>query len=423
MDGNAPDLRERILAARRALCGKSPVDALRWVVAEYAPKVVFTTGFGMEGSVILDLIARHRLPVRVVTLDTGLLFPETREFWRSLEERYRIRIHAIRPEETVEEQARTHGDELWARDPGACCRLRKVLPLARVLREADAWISGIRRDQTPARDGAQMVEFAPAFGVVKVNPLLGWSREEVEREVARRRIPVHPLRFRGYRSIGCLPCTSPVKEGEGERDGRWRGFARTECGLHSPPEETLYPTFLKLRGKPVLVVGGGPVALKKARDLAAAGAAVTLVAPRVETEVAPAGITVHRRGFRPSDLDRVWFVVAAATPDVNRRVGLEAASRRVFVNAVDDPDAASAYAGGVVRRAGVTLAVSTAGRAPALARLLRRGLHAMLPADLSEWMADAEALRRRWKAEGVPMDRRTPELLRALNRRYPGEHP
>jgi uroporphyrin-III C-methyltransferase/precorrin-2 dehydrogenase/sirohydrochlorin ferrochelatase len=180
----------------------------------------------------------------------------------------------------------------------------------------------------------------------------------------------------------------------------------------------LYPAFLKLAGRRVVVVGGGPVAAAKIAGLVAAGAAVEVIAPEVRSEIERQGITIHRRPFDAADVEGAWYVVAAAPPDVNRQVLAAGESRQVFVNAVDDPDHASAYAGAVVRRNGVTLAISTGGRAPAIAGLLREALDAWLPGDLDEWLAAADEARRQWKQHGVAMDDRRPQLLQVLNRLY-----
>jgi len=180
----------------------------------------------------------------------------------------------------------------------------------------------------------------------------------------------------------------------------------------------LFPVFLKLDGRAVVLVGGGLVARAKLSDLIAAGARVTVVAPQVDAEISSSGVTVVQREFVPSDLDDAWFVVAAAPPEVNRHVAAAAAERRVFVNAVDDADRASAYTGGVFRRGGVTIAVSTEGRAPALAGLLREGLEAVVPEDIEGWIAAARQLREQQRAAGVPMGDRRPLLLGALNRLY-----
>jgi siroheme synthase-like protein len=180
----------------------------------------------------------------------------------------------------------------------------------------------------------------------------------------------------------------------------------------------MYPVFLKLTGRPVLVVGGGPVAAAKLEGLLAEGALVTVVAPDIAGAMERPGVTLHRRGFEEQDLDGVWWVVAAAPADVNRQVSDAAERRGIFVNAVDDPAHATAYLGGVVRRHGVTFAISTDGRAPALAGLLREALDAWLPEDLDRWLKEADEVRRRWKLDGVPMESRRPQLLETLNRLY-----
>lgn len=179
-------------------------------------------------------------------------------------------------------------------------------------------------------------------------------------------------------------------------------------------EGSVFPAFLKLGGRRVLVVGGGTVAAGKVPALLAAGAKVTVVAPQIGEAIRSLAVERVERGFESTDLDGAWFVVAAATPEVNRAVAREAEIRRVFVNAVDDPSQASAYLGGVVRRAGVTLAISTDGAAPALAGLLREGLDALLPQELEEWTTLAKSLRAEWKANAIPMHERRPLLLQAL---------
>ena len=182
----------------------------------------------------------------------------------------------------------------------------------------------------------------------------------------------------------------------------------------------LFPTFLKLGGRTVLLVGGGPVAAGKLRGLLDAGASVRVVAPEVRQEILDEPVAVARRAFVPSDLDGVAFVVAAAPPAVNREVAAAAHAKGLFVNAVDDIESASAYAGAVVRRAGVTVAISTEGDAPALAGLIREALEALLPDDLDRWMQCARESRQQWLAKGVPMAERRPLLLEALNDLYSG---
>ncbi len=170
----------------------------------------------------------------------------------------------------------------------------------------------------------------------------------------------------------------------------------------------LFPLFLKLEGRRVLLVGGGPVAEGKLGALLEAGARVTVVAPEVRPGILRPGVQVHNREFQPQDLDGVWLVVAAATAAVNAEVARLAREHRIFVNAVDDQAAASAYTGGVLRRGGVTVAFSTDGEAPALAGLLREGVDELLPRDLDRWIETAREARPSWRAADVPPPERRP---------------
>jgi uroporphyrin-III C-methyltransferase/precorrin-2 dehydrogenase/sirohydrochlorin ferrochelatase len=190
--------------------------------------------------------------------------------------------------------------------------------------------------------------------------------------------------------------------------------------VSGPSASVLFPVFLKLEGRKVLVVGGGPVAEAKLPGLLAAGARVTVVAPEVRDGIAAAPVAILRRPFEAEDVTGAWLVVAAAPPEVNREVRKTAEARGVFVNAVDDPAHGSVYTGGVVRRGGVTLAVSTEGRAPALAGLLREALEAVLPEDVDAWVDAGAALRDEQRKARVPMAARRPPLLQALNRLYAG---
>jgi len=180
----------------------------------------------------------------------------------------------------------------------------------------------------------------------------------------------------------------------------------------------LLPLFLNLTGRDVLLVGGGRVAESKLRQLLAAGARVRVVAPAIATSIREPSVVLVERGFEPADLDGVWLVVAAATPAVNRVVAEAAETRRIFVNAVDDPANATAFLSGVVRRDGVTLAISTSGDAPALTALLRESLDEVLPRDLAAWVSTARDQRIEWRRTAVPMEARKPLLLRALNSLY-----
>lgn len=219
--------REEIPRLAEALEGKQPDEILGEIAPRFPRWIALASSFGPEDCVLADVIARAGLGIGVFTLDTGFLFPETYALWRKLEERYRISIRAWRPE--VPEGARVH---TWETDPDACCDLRKVKPLRAALSELGAWVTGIRRDQTPERANAKVVEWDARFGLVKVNPLAAWRSEDVWAYVRRFGVPTNPLHERGYPSIGCAPCTTPVRIGEDPRAGRWRGREKTECGLH-----------------------------------------------------------------------------------------------------------------------------------------------------------------------------------------------
>jgi phosphoadenosine phosphosulfate reductase len=216
-----------------SLEGQSVEATLRDAANRFPGRLTFATGLGIEDCVLIDVIGRNKLNVDLFTLDTGVLFPETYELWRRLQERYGVTIRAVRGAQTLEQQAQTHGAALWTREPDKCCDLRKVQPLRAELAKFDAWITGIRRDQTPDRANAQIVEPDKKFSLVKVSPLVAWTNKDVWSYVARNNVPYNPLHDHGYPSVGCQPCTSSVKAGEDPRAGRWRGTSKNECGLHS----------------------------------------------------------------------------------------------------------------------------------------------------------------------------------------------
>lgn len=223
---------DEIKAAAAELEVASAGEIIQWAAARFAPRLTFATSLGIEDCVVTDLIARAGLPVQIFTLDTGLLFPESYALWKQIEDRYRVSIVAVKPEFTVADQAEREGAALWEREPDRCCDLRKMEPLRRTLAGYDAWITAIRRDQTPERANAPVVSWDGRFGLVKINPLVRWTFPEVRAYVAEHQVPYNPLHDRNYPSIGCMPCTSPVMPGEDPRSGRWRGQEKTECGLH-----------------------------------------------------------------------------------------------------------------------------------------------------------------------------------------------
>ncbi len=226
--------REEVPTLAQALEGKPPAEILAEIAPRFPRWIGFASSFGAEDCVLVDVIARARLPIEVFTLDTGFLFAETYALWRRLEERYGIAIRGVRADLPPIDLGLPPP---WERDPDACCHARKVRPLQAALSELGAWVTGIRRDQTPDRANAKVVEWDARFGLFKVNPLAAWTSEDVRAYVRRHDVPTNPLHAQGYSSIGCAPCTSPVRPGEDPRSGRWRGREKTECGLHVRPRD------------------------------------------------------------------------------------------------------------------------------------------------------------------------------------------
>ena len=192
--------------------------------------------------VVIDLASRVSKDFRLFTLDTEFFFAESYSLMDRVEEKYGVAIERVYSALSPEEQERQHGRALWSREPDHCCNLRKVEPLRRKLGELDAWITGIRRDQTAARSGARRIEWdqkfgkekfgRAKFGLLKINPIVDWTSKQVWRYIHDHDVPYNVLHDQGYPSIGCSHCTRAVAPGEDGRAGRWAGFAKTECGLH-----------------------------------------------------------------------------------------------------------------------------------------------------------------------------------------------
>ena len=214
---------------------RSAQDLLAWAVDRFEGRIMLTCSWQMQSSVLIDILHQLGANIRVVELDTGLLFPETYETRERLVAKYDLELERIDPRETVEEQALSEGPELWRRDPDRCCALRKVEPLERALEGMDAWITGIRRAQSVTRRNARVLELDPR-GVVKVQPLAGWTDEDVKGYLFAHDVPYNPLHDRGFPSIGCTPCTRAIRPGEDSRAGRWADAEKTECGLHLPAQ-------------------------------------------------------------------------------------------------------------------------------------------------------------------------------------------
>ena len=214
-----------------------PERIVAWMLARFAGRrMVMTTAFGMEGCALIDMIGRQGRSVPVLYLDTGFLFPETLRLRDRLAARYpHLSFENRGSSLTPEAQEALYGPELWARDPDACCNLRKVEPMRRALGDVDVWVTGLMRSQSPSRAGLQVVEWDWKYQLLKVHPLAGWDRARVWDYVQQHDVPYNELHDRGYPTLGCTHCTLPVAgnvTGEYTREGRWRGLEKNECGLH-----------------------------------------------------------------------------------------------------------------------------------------------------------------------------------------------
>ena len=215
-----------------------PEEVLEWALGVYGERLTLSVSFGNpEGMVLLDMLDRmvgiHGAPrVRVFTLDTGFLFEETVRFREEAMRRYNLPLEVMRPRLTLAEQVALYGEALYSCKPDICCQIRKVEPQKRALEGYGAWVTGVRRDQTPQRADTPVVGWEERFRVAKISPLAAWDAARIEEYVREHDVPLNPLLSMGYRSIGCEPCTRPVAPGEDPRAGRWSGTAKTECGLH-----------------------------------------------------------------------------------------------------------------------------------------------------------------------------------------------
>ncbi|VFA94818.1 Phosphoadenosine phosphosulfate reductase [Nocardia farcinica] len=208
----------------------SAQDLLRWTDETFGTGYIVASN--MQDGVLVHLAAQVRAGVDVLFLDTGYHFAETIGTRDAVEAVYGVNVVNVRPEQSVDEQDRLLGKDLFARDPNECCRLRKVVPLQRALAVYNAWVTGIRRVEAPTRANAPLITFDEAFGLVKINPIAPWSDEDMDSYIAAHGILVNPLVEEGYPSIGCAPCTRKPEPGSDPRSGRWAGLAKTECGLH-----------------------------------------------------------------------------------------------------------------------------------------------------------------------------------------------
>jgi phosphoadenosine phosphosulfate reductase len=205
----------------------SAEEVLGYMVERFHPRLYVACSFQKEASVIMDMLLKIEPEARFFTLDTGLLFPETYETWHALEKRYGITIQVYQGM-SLARQTNLHGDELWKRDPDACCAIRKVWALKQALSEVDGWITGVRREHSPGRQDAAKLEWDHKHELWKANPLVDWSEKDIWRYIFKHDVPYNDLHDSGYASIGCTHCTRPGAA----REGRWAQTGKVECGLH-----------------------------------------------------------------------------------------------------------------------------------------------------------------------------------------------
>lgn len=211
-------------------------DVIKWAYDFFRENLVYACSFGAEGIVLVDMIANAKKDARIVFLDTHVHFQETYDVINQVKQKYpQLQIELVQPELNLEDQKKEYGDKLWQTNPDLCCYLRKNKPLKRALEGSTAWLSGLRRDQSPTRANTEFINKDDKFQLIKICPLIHWSWDDVWNYIHENNLPYNILHDQHYPSIGCEPCTFPVKEGEDHRAGRWSGSEKTECGLHTRP--------------------------------------------------------------------------------------------------------------------------------------------------------------------------------------------
>jgi phosphoadenosine phosphosulfate reductase len=220
----------------RRLTEAPPEEILAFAFERFRGRIAISTAFGAEGCALIDMAHMVDSSVPIFYVDTGFAFRETNEVKQRIEEKYGIAVQVFRPQLTVPQQAAAHGERLYERDPDGCCAMRKVEPLQRALRALDAWVSARRRDMASTRVALPVLELVvqpDGRDLCKVNPFARWTRKEVWTYLLAHDVPYNPLYDQGYASIGCWPCTRPLRAGEPERAGRWSGTNKVECGIHT----------------------------------------------------------------------------------------------------------------------------------------------------------------------------------------------
>ena len=405
-------------------------ELLAWALERFHPRLAISAAGGVDGMVLVDMAWRINPDVRVFTLDTGRLPPETYELFEKVRERYGIAVEFEYPEtDTVSAMVTEHGPNLMYNSVDLrlrCCEVRKVEPLKRKLATLDAWIAGLRREQWRSRKNIAKVELDRDHGgIVKLNPVADWTLDRVWEYVHEHEVPYHPLFDQGYTSIGCAPCTRPVARGESERAGRWWWEQETdkECGIHcsvqllgsasdsraggseragpragrSSRMSFGYPVMLEVEGRRCVVIGAQAIREGKVEGLLAAGADdVLVVEPSVDERFdGVAAVRVERRAWRPDDLDGAFLAVASSDDAATRAaIAREARARGVLVNVIDDIPQCDWAAPAVVRRGDLVLAIGTGGASPTVARLVREHLQVEFGAEWAEVLRIVGEVRR-----------------------------
>jgi phosphoadenosine phosphosulfate reductase len=227
---------EKINYFAEKLENESAENIIKWACEAFGDKLAIGCSLGAEDMVIMDMAVKIKKDIPFLFLDTDFHFSDTLLLLEKARQKYNANIVVIKSEYTPEEQEKKFGPQLFFKDPNLCCTLRKVLPMKNALSNYHAWITGIRREQSETRRNAKVVEKDKVFGLIKINPLVRWTYQEVWDYIKRNNVPYNRLHDMGYPSIGCAPCTQPVRPGQDFRAGRWSGTGKTECGLHSPED-------------------------------------------------------------------------------------------------------------------------------------------------------------------------------------------
>ena len=222
-----------LIQQNKALDSGAPQEIISWANCTYSPKIVVSSSFQTQSMPLLHMISNYAPEIKVLFIDTGFHFPETLTFRDQVVNQFKLNLEIIRPEKNSQDFLQENG-ELYLHQPNACCQINKTIPFQKALAGQLAWINGIRRDQTINRSKVPIISQHPFLPLFKISPLAAWTSKDVEAYIVEHNLPIHPLHQRGYQSIGCAPCTTPVESDEDERAGRWRGIDKVECGIHFP---------------------------------------------------------------------------------------------------------------------------------------------------------------------------------------------